>query len=439
VVRARAHYCASCAVAVPFPFPCKQLLDFEAAWLTSNVDLGGIDLADLFGFGATAAPSSGASGGAVAAAGQVPVASAPADTACVGTASMLPPPPVFGGGSTSRHLPKHAGLGTAAPPLDEADELLASLAAADGDGLVDHGQHGGMLSAGGGNGLSLPPSRPHTLNGAASAGGVPSYLVPSFLPDIMDGEVEDCMPPAAAATAVAGALPDMARVASASELLPLGLLAQEKQDHLALQRPGGVMSMPMGGAGCGPEGAQPQFIAPSPHATPTPSASYPAAGGVAVVQLPELRQSTAGCDGNSAVAGAGAGGFAAGSGLAGTAPGMAAAGGKQTGGAARAGSSAGAGGTAAAVAGLATPPKGMGAPFVMGGMMPPPAMLGGAYGCTSGLTAPASHTYTPRGGGSDGSELTRAERVARYREKRKRRTFAKTIRYASRKAYAEVI
>lgn len=34
--------------------------------------------------------------------------------------------------------------------------------------------------------------------------------------------------------------------------------------------------------------------------------------------------------------------------------------------------------------------------------------------------------------------LTRAERVARYREKRKRRKFEKTIRYASRKAYAEV-
>jgi hypothetical protein len=34
--------------------------------------------------------------------------------------------------------------------------------------------------------------------------------------------------------------------------------------------------------------------------------------------------------------------------------------------------------------------------------------------------------------------MTREERVARYREKRKRRTFEKTIRYESRKAYAEV-
>lgn len=34
--------------------------------------------------------------------------------------------------------------------------------------------------------------------------------------------------------------------------------------------------------------------------------------------------------------------------------------------------------------------------------------------------------------------LSREQRVARYREKRKRRTFEKTIRYESRKAYAEV-
>lgn len=34
--------------------------------------------------------------------------------------------------------------------------------------------------------------------------------------------------------------------------------------------------------------------------------------------------------------------------------------------------------------------------------------------------------------------LTRAERVARYRAKRARRNFAKTIRYASRKKYAEI-
>ncbi|KAL6764820.1 CCT motif-domain-containing protein [Haematococcus lacustris] len=37
-----------------------------------------------------------------------------------------------------------------------------------------------------------------------------------------------------------------------------------------------------------------------------------------------------------------------------------------------------------------------------------------------------------------GANLTREQRVARYREKRKTRKFEKTIRYASRKAYAEV-
>lgn len=37
-----------------------------------------------------------------------------------------------------------------------------------------------------------------------------------------------------------------------------------------------------------------------------------------------------------------------------------------------------------------------------------------------------------------GANLTREQRVARYREKRKNRSFAKTIRYASRKAYAEI-
>lgn len=41
-------------------------------------------------------------------------------------------------------------------------------------------------------------------------------------------------------------------------------------------------------------------------------------------------------------------------------------------------------------------------------------------------------------GDAAGESLSRAERVARYREKRKNRKFEKTIRYASRKAYAEV-
>lgn len=40
--------------------------------------------------------------------------------------------------------------------------------------------------------------------------------------------------------------------------------------------------------------------------------------------------------------------------------------------------------------------------------------------------------------GPEDAPLTRDERVQRYREKRKRRTFEKTIRYESRKAYAEV-
>jgi hypothetical protein len=43
-----------------------------------------------------------------------------------------------------------------------------------------------------------------------------------------------------------------------------------------------------------------------------------------------------------------------------------------------------------------------------------------------------------RYGDAAGETLSRAERVARYREKRKNRRFEKTIRYASRKAYAEV-
>ncbi|KAF6254660.1 CCT motif-domain-containing protein [Scenedesmus sp. NREL 46B-D3] len=58
-----------------------------------------------------------------------------------------------------------------------------------------------------------------------------------------------------------------------------------------------------------------------------------------------------------------------------------------------------------------------------------------------------TRTITLRSGASSGVSsaggirivnLSRAERVARYREKRKNRRFEKTIRYASRKAYAEV-
>ncbi len=52
-------------------------------------------------------------------------------------------------------------------------------------------------------------------------------------------------------------------------------------------------------------------------------------------------------------------------------------------------------------------------------------------------TAPSTMTGAGAFDGN-GDNLTRAERVQRYREKRKNRKFEKTIRYASRKAYAEV-
>ncbi len=51
--------------------------------------------------------------------------------------------------------------------------------------------------------------------------------------------------------------------------------------------------------------------------------------------------------------------------------------------------------------------------------------------------APKTSTYNPAAYGN-GANLTREQRVARYREKRKNRKFEKTIRYASRKAYAEI-
>jgi hypothetical protein len=52
--------------------------------------------------------------------------------------------------------------------------------------------------------------------------------------------------------------------------------------------------------------------------------------------------------------------------------------------------------------------------------------------------APALPIRIVKYGDALGESLSRAERVARYREKRKNRKFEKTIRYASRKAYAEV-
>ncbi|KAF7093953.1 hypothetical protein CFC21_096320 [Triticum aestivum] len=58
-----------------------------------------------------------------------------------------------------------------------------------------------------------------------------------------------------------------------------------------------------------------------------------------------------------------------------------------------------------------------------------------------GLAADASAAWTPSWSPSEAvvvpSAADRAERVRRYREKRKNRKFHKTIRYASRKAYAE--
>lgn len=54
------------------------------------------------------------------------------------------------------------------------------------------------------------------------------------------------------------------------------------------------------------------------------------------------------------------------------------------------------------------------------------------------LPASAAALAAPGAAASVIDNLTREQRVARYREKRKNRQFKKTIRYASRKAYAEV-
>lgn len=64
----------------------------------------------------------------------------------------------------------------------------------------------------------------------------------------------------------------------------------------------------------------------------------------------------------------------------------------------------------------------------------PPVMTSSAPALTSGTITLRLVKY----GDAAGESLSRAERVARYREKRKNRKFEKTIRYASRKAYAEV-
>jgi hypothetical protein len=64
---------------------------------------------------------------------------------------------------------------------------------------------------------------------------------------------------------------------------------------------------------------------------------------------------------------------------------------------------------------------------------PAPARASGARGTAAAAAAAAAGLAVPFV-----DTLTREERVARYREKRARRQFKKTIRYASRKAYAEV-
>lgn len=71
---------------------------------------------------------------------------------------------------------------------------------------------------------------------------------------------------------------------------------------------------------------------------------------------------------------------------------------------------------------------------------PPTALKapGGAASrsCSPPLRVPSARPWPPAD--LPPVAMTREERVARYREKRKRRTFEKTIRYESRKAYAEV-
>lgn len=64
--------------------------------------------------------------------------------------------------------------------------------------------------------------------------------------------------------------------------------------------------------------------------------------------------------------------------------------------------------------------------------------VGFTVGSSSGNGNGTPAVRIVRYGDAAGESLSRAERVARYREKRKNRRFEKTIRYASRKAYAEV-
>jgi hypothetical protein len=79
--------------------------------------------------------------------------------------------------------------------------------------------------------------------------------------------------------------------------------------------------------------------------------------------------------------------------------------------------------------------------FTAAPVMPPaPAVTSSSYQRNSSSSAVSSTgcLRLVKYGDAAGESLSRAERVARYREKRKNRRFEKTIRYASRKAYAEV-
>ncbi|KAG2500283.1 hypothetical protein HYH03_001861 [Edaphochlamys debaryana] len=73
-------------------------------------------------------------------------------------------------------------------------------------------------------------------------------------------------------------------------------------------------------------------------------------------------------------------------------------------------------------------------------LLPAPAMpLPVAAPASAPAPAPAPRaTAAYNAALANGANLTREQRVARYREKRKNRKFEKTIRYASRKAYAEI-
>jgi hypothetical protein len=75
--------------------------------------------------------------------------------------------------------------------------------------------------------------------------------------------------------------------------------------------------------------------------------------------------------------------------------------------------------------------------FTAAPVMPPPTSSYQRSASSSAVSSTGCLRLVKYGDAA-GESLSRAERVARYREKRKNRKFEKTIRYASRKAYAEV-